>query len=766
MTKRYTSTHWGIYEVLQASEGPRLAPFFADPDPSPIGLGMLEASHELRVARPSVRRSVLEAGLGAHPERRGNEPFVEVDWDTGLDLAASALREVIRRGGNEAVFGGSYGWSSAGRFHHAQSQVHRFLNSIGGYVRHVDSYSLGAARVVMPHIVAGMDELMAQHTSWDVLRAHTRLFITFGGVPRKNAQVNPGGAAEHRVRAGLAAMAEAGTRFVNISPVASDLDTGREFTWLPVRPNTDTALMLGMAHTLATENLHDRSFLERYCAGYAHFERYLLGADDGQPKHADWAAGICGVPAATIRQLARDAAAARTMLNISWSLQRSDHGEQPFWMLVTLAAMLGQIGLPGGGFGVGYGASNLMGMDHPRFSGPTLPQGQNAVRAFIPVARLADMLENPGGAFTYNGSTHRYPAIELIYWAGGNPFHHHQDLQRLAAAWRRVPHVIVNEPFWTPTARMADIVFPATTTLEREDIGFATRERYMIAMHPVQPPHAEARDDYAIFTGLAERLGAGAAFTEGRSVRDWLRHLYDDCRPRAARVGVELPEFDSFFAAGIFDIGERARPVVMLEDFRRDPAAHPLRTPSGRIEIHSERVAGFGYADCPGHPVWLAPEEWLGSAKAERYPLHMLSDQPHTKLHSQYDHARLSRENRIHGREPILMHPADAAARGIGEHDLVRVHNARGSTLAAAVLSERIARGVVKLSTGAWYDPGPDGLEKHGNPNALTLDRGASSLSQGCIAQTCLVDVERWTGQAPPVTAFDMPDIVARNTSR
>src|SRR5690606_1217291 len=193
-----------------------------------------------------------------------------------------------------------------------------------------------------------------------------------------------------------------------------------------------------------------------------------------------------------------------------------------------------------------------------------------------------------------------------------------------------------------------------------------------------------------------------------------------------------------------------------------DPQAHPLATPSGRIEIHSERIAGFGYADCPGHPVWFEPAEWLGAAAAREYPLHLLSDQPHTRLHSQLDHASLSRAERVHGGEPIVMHPADARARDIAHHDLVRVFNARGSTLAAAVLSDDMAPGVVKLSTGAWYDPGPDGLEKHGNPNALTLDAGASRLSQGCMAQTCLVQIERWQGEAPPVTAFDMPQIVAR----
>ena len=261
--RRYTSTHWGIYEVVGFPADPRLAAFDGDPDPSDIGFSMLDAVRRLRVMRPSVRRSCLEHGMGAAPELRGLEPFVEVDWDTALELAAGALRSTIAEHGNHAVFGGSYGWGSAGRFHHAQSQIHRFLNCLGGYVRHTDSYSLGAARVLMPHIVAPMDELIVEHTSWNVMRDHTQLFVTFGGVPRKNAQVNPGGAGEHLVRGGLAAMARAGVEFVNVSPVRDDLDTGAAFQWVAIRPNTDTAMMLGIAYELYRNGWHDRAFLDR-----------------------------------------------------------------------------------------------------------------------------------------------------------------------------------------------------------------------------------------------------------------------------------------------------------------------------------------------------------------------------------------------------------------------------------------------------------------------------------------------------------------------
>ncbi|MCA0250440.1 MAG: molybdopterin-dependent oxidoreductase [Proteobacteria bacterium] len=759
-----TAAHWGVYEVEydDAGNATKLHPFSKDPDPSPIGLHMLsDEVSRLRVLRPSIRKSWLEKGPGANPELRGQEPFVEVPWDEALDLLAGELKRVKETYSNRAIFGGSYGWSSAGRFHHAQSQVKRFLNCYGGFVRHQDSYSLGAARVLMPHIVASMEELMAMHTRWDVLAKDCKLFVTFGGVPHKNAQINAGGATLHHVKGGLYAMREAGVRFVNVTPTAEDLDNGGAVEWLAIRPNTDAALMLALCHTLLAENLHDRAFLDRYTVGFDKFAASLKGKD------AAWAEKITGIPAHRIVALAREMAATRTMLSIGWSLQRSHHGEQPFWALVTLACMLGQIGLPGGGFGVGYGPVNLMGSPHPRYSGPTLPQGKNPVPDFIPVARFTDMLLHPGERFDYNGRSHVYPDIRLVYWAGGNPYHHHQDLNRLRQAWRKPDTIVFHEQFWTPAAKMADVVLPATTSLERDDIGYGTREPYIIAMKKARAPLGQSRDDYEIFNDLAERLGVGEAHSEGRkTTQEWLSHLYEEARVKSAKAGVTLPPYAEFWEAGIAEAKGESRDPVMLAAFRADPEKNKLKTPSGKFEIFSETIASFGYDDCPGHATWLEPIEWLGAKTAERYPLHMLSDQPADKLHSQLDHSPHARATKIKGRQPITLHPDDATARGIAAGDLVRVFNDRGACLAAARLSDRIRRGVVRLSTGAWFDPADAGsnrpLEKHGNPNALTLDIGASKLSQGCIAQTCLVEIERHDGPAPMVTAHQPPTFASR----
>ena len=458
------------------------------------------------------------------------------------------------------------------------------------------------------------------------------------------------------------------------------------------------------------------------------------------------------------------------MVNASWSLQRSDHGEQPYWMLVTLAAMLGQIGLPGGGFGLGYGAVNNAGAPGTAFSGPVLPQGRNAVGMAIPVARIADMLLNPGGQLEFNGEVLRYPDIRLIYWAGGNPFHHHQDLNRLLRGWRRPDTIVVNEQYWTASAKLADIVLPATTSLERDDIGSTSRDTCMVAMKRAIEPVAESRDDYAIFTALSRRLGSEAAYTEGRDTAGWLRHLYDLSVIKARGFGIELPEFDAFWEAGLIEMPFPKKPTVFMEGFRADPQARPLPTPSGRIEISSQTIAGFKYDDCPGHPVWLEPAEWMGKLPPQGNWLHLISNQPATKLHSQYDHGVVSLENKIRNREPILLHPDDAAERGIADSDIVRVHNGRGACLAGARVEAGLLRGVVVMATGAWYDPldpAVEGtLDKHGKPNVLTRDAGTSRLTQGCTAHTALVEVEKYGGVVPSVTAFDAPVFVDRsNTS-
>jgi len=756
------ATHWGTYRArFDAGRLVGLTPIPGDPDPSPLADGMIDAlDNPSRILKPAVRRSFLEKGAAAGGSGRGAEPFVEVEWDEALDLAAAELARVRESHGNGAIYGGSYGWASAGRFHHAQSQIHRFLNTIGGYVRSVQNYSYAAADTIVPHVIGDKRGLVSHHTSLPMVAAHSKLIVMFGGLPHKNAQVSSGGISQHILAESLAAAQAAGAELVSVSPIRDDTAAAPAPEWLAVRPNTDVALMLGIAHTLVAEGLVDRGFLDRHTTGFDRFEAYLNGKADGVAKDPAWAASIAGVEAERISSLARRMAARRTMIMMSWSLQRAEHGEQPYWMAITLAAMLGQIGLPGGGFGFGYGSVNGIGFPVGKMSWPSLPQGENAIDDFIPVARIADMLLDPGGPYDFNGSKRTYPDIRLVYWAGGNPFHHHQDLNRLRRAWRRPETVIVHESWWNPLARHADIVFPITTALERDDIAASSRDRFIAASHRVAEPAGAARDDFAVFAGLAERMGAKDAFTGGLDEEGWLRQLYALARQRAAELSHDLPDFETFWRDGFVMVPEPDEQVPLLAELGGANGGR-LKTPSGKIEIFSQTIDSFGYDDCPGHAAWLEPDEWLGAERAVRFPLHLISNQPKTRLHSQYDSVGQSRASKINGREPMRINPADAAARGIADGDIVRLFNDRGSCLAGAILSDAVISGVVQLSTGAWYDPEDSAaeapLDKHGNPNVLTRDRGTSRLAQGPSAQSCLVEIERFTGEILPVTAFDPP---------
>jgi biotin/methionine sulfoxide reductase len=765
-----TSTHWGNYLVgVEGDVIKAIYPAKDDPEPTEMGQSLLNAQDpDCRIPQPMVRKGYLQNREKSDGCKRGFEAFVALGWDEALDLAAEAIENTRKRHGNEAIYGGSYGWASAGRFHHAQSQLHRFLNSIGGYVFHRDSYSTAAADVIMPRVI-GIDPytLIFQAPQVADIAQHTDVVVCFGGIAMKNTEVMFSGVGAHSATQQLKGLKEKGINFVNISPVKDDMADYLDADWLACRPNSDVAIMLGMAHTLVTENLHDEDFINRYCVGFEKFQPYLSGEDDGIIKNAQWAAKQSGIPAKKIQSVARALAKKKSIIGISWSLQRSEHGEQSYWMATVLAALVGQIGLPGRGIAYGYGSVHNIGFAGrhlPNYKMGSFPQGENPVQKFIPVARIADMLLKPGERFQYNGRALTYPEIKLVYWAGGNPFHHHQDLNRLRKAWTKPETIIVNEPFWTATARHADIVFPCTTMLERNDIGGSSFDCYLTPMQRSVSNFAESRSDYEIFTGLALRLGTDEVFTEGRDEEQWLKEIYKTTKESAATKNVSLPEFEEFWKGDAFSVEEQIpAQKFVIEQYREDPDAHPLKTPSGNIEIYSETIAGFHYDDCIGHPKWYEKKEWLGATRAENYPLHLISNQPKRKLHSQFDHSEYCRSGKTRGRATARMHPEDAKSRGINEGDVIKLFNNRGACLAGVSLTTRIRTAVIELETGAWYDPldpsDVESLEVHGNPNVLTRDAGTSQLAQGPTAHSCLVEVEKYKDELPPVKIFSPPEI-------
>ncbi len=741
--------HWGAFTAV--TDNDRLVgcePFFADSDPSP----MLNTIPELvysdkRIRQPMVRRSWLKSREKSDRTLRGREDFVAVDWETALDLVAEENRRVRDRYGAEGIFTGSYGWSSAGRVNHARTLVRRFYFQGGGGVDQLGNYSWGAAQFFLPYVIGTYMPLTGRVTDWPSVVEHAEIFLAFGGLALKNAQVASGGAGEHSLKPALQRLAAKGTPVINISPMRDDCPAFVNAEWIPIRPNTDVALMLALGWEIERFGAVDNAFLQSHCVGWPQLRAYLSGESDGVAKTPQWASAITGIPAARISQLAQQLCGKRSFITCSYSVQRAHRGEQPYWMMIALSSMLGQPGLPGGGFSFGHGSMNSVG--NPRIEGPAplMSTGVNPAGLAIPVARISDMLLNPGEPYAFQGETHRYPDIHLVHWAGGNPFHHHQQLNRLVAGWQRPDTVIVQDIVWTPAAQMADIVLPVTTTLERNDIGGSSRDRFVLAMHQAIKPQHQARNDFDIFADLAERLGYRDTFTEKRNEMQWIEHLYQRCARAHAAKGLAWPSFEAFWQQGYVEVPQGDKPYVFMEDFRADAQANPIKTASGKIELFSETIAGYALSDFAGHAEWREPAEWLGSALSERFPLQMISIQPGDRLHSQMDATATVQGNKTAGHETLWMHHDDAAARQLADGDEIEVFNDRGRMLAGVRLTDGVTPGVVLIATGAWFDPGFGQAwhdhDRAGNPNVLTLDIGTSSLTQGPNAMSCLVQAQK-----------------------
>ncbi|AWK89419.1 trimethylamine-N-oxide reductase TorA [Azospirillum sp. CFH 70021] len=764
-----TGAHWGPFRaVVKDGKFVEAIPLIHSPADDMIRAIPDQVYSPTRVKYPHIRRGFLEKRGKADPSLRGRDEWVRVSWEQALDIVASEIQRVRTEHGGSSILAGLYGWKSVGLLHNSRNAVRRLMYLGGGCQGYFGDYSTGAAQIIMPHVMGAL-EVYDQQTVWPAVLANSQFVVIFGADPYVTLK-NSWNIPDFEGYNGFDALKAKGIRVVTIDPVHTDTAKQLNAEWLPVRQRTDVALMLGLMHTLYTEKLYDAKFLKTYTVGFPEIEAYLVGKEDGVAKTPEWASGLCGIPADKIRALAREMAAKRTMLMAGWSIQRQQHGEQAHWMLVTLAAMLGQIGLPGGGIGFSYHYASggsptarggmLKGLGAGTATGPLPPP--------IPAARIFDCLMNPGKTINVNGKDITYPDIKMIYWAGGNPFHHHQDINQLVRSWQHRPEVvIVHEPYWTATAKHADIVLPATTSYERNDLemGGDYSAKYIFPMHKVIDPIGESRNDFDICADIAERLGYRSAYTEDRDEMQWLKDLYKGATVGARASRVALPPFELFWKSGDyveFPIPDSAKTWVRHADFRGDPLLNPLGTPSGLIELFSKKVAGMGYADCAGHARWYEPIDWHKSDRSSRYPLSLISSHPSHRLHSQLSNAMSLRKTyAVDGREPLLINTQDAAARGIKSGDVVRVFNDLGQVLAGAVVTDDIMPGAVRLSEGGWYDPAepgvPGSLCKNGSVNVLVRDIPTSGLAMGNCGQSGIVQVERYTGPKMPVTAFEPP---------
>jgi len=782
-TKKVTSaTHWGTDEVT-ITNGIIVdsKPLPWDKHPSLMQSALKSRTYnQTRVEYPYVREGFLRNRHESDTSKRGQEKFIRVSWDKVNEIIYEELNRVQSNYGDDSIYAGSYGWFGVGKLNNPQTLLKRMLNSTG--IQFVDSkgtYSTGAINVILPYIIGTNHH--HRHTSLETIAKHTETLILIGNDFYNTQQIDWSSTAHTGYKNWESIKKQAQKRGMNIISIDPQITASSKYLGaknIQIKPNTDVALMIGIANYLYTNKLHNEEFLKRYTIGFDKFKDYLLGLTDKTPKTPKWAANITGISEEEIISLAKLMSTTRTMIMPGWALQRADHGEQTNWMVITLASMLGQMGKEGGGFGSSYHYSAAGATKHNAPGLPGITAGNpvnngdasyatSFSKKAIPVARVSDMLLNPGKTIDFNGEKVTYADIKMIWWAGGNPMHHQQDRNTMVKAWGK-PEVIINQdPFWTASSRMADIVLPATTEIERNDIVSVGSKTGIgiIAIKQGIEPVGESKNDYDIFKDIAAKFGKEEVFTEGKDQLGWTETFYNASLKQSKFKNISMPSFKEFWEKGYVEF-DTVLPdgdsYNAFENFVEDPLMSPLGTPSGKIELFSRKIASFGYDDCYGHAAWFEPVEYLGK-KTDETPFHLVSPHPKDRLHSQMNNTILREVYEVQGREPAFINPKNAKEKGIKNGDVVLVSNERGKILAGAVITKDIRENVIMICEGAWYDPQESGVDGslcvHGDVNVLTYDKGTSKLAQGNIAHTALVNIEKYTGKIPPITVFSKPNL-------
>lgn len=757
----FHATHFGPFEAVVRDGKLVGINSIVDLDARPtemLTMGVKDRTYDKsRINYPMVRKSYLEGWEtgDTKPELRGKEPYVRVDWNTVWSLTAKALLDAATHHGNESIFSSSYGgWSNAGNFRPNVMQG-RLMNLIGGCTTTGGDWSAGASQISLPHIIGDMEVYSAQ-TAWEVIRDNTEVFVLVGCDPIKNNRIEYT-VADHGMDGPWGQIRDAGTKFISINPQRTASDEYLNADWISIVPNTDVALFNAMAYHVLEKGLEDRAYMEKYTVGADKWIAYVKGETDNTPKTPKWAAKITGIDADRIRTLAELLATSKTEIAGAWSLQRAQHGEMTHWAIINFSALTGQIGKPGQGVGFSWHYGNG-GLPQSGKSTPTgLSQGRNWVKTVCPASRITEMLENPGKKIVYNGNAQTYPDVKVIFNAGNNFMSHQQDTNRLIRALTKVETIVSVDVWWTAATRWVDIVMPASSTLERDDIsvgGTYSNDR-VYAMKKVIEPIGESLSDFEIFEGLADKLGLWAQFTDSEDLMFHIKAAYSRC------AAAEHTPFEEFWEKGYARqaVPEVARKWVRHGDFYADPVATPLHTASGKIEMFCENIANMNIDDCPGMPMWMEKHEYLGNAKEGQ--LHVVSPHPWFRLHSQMDQSESLRElYKVQGREPVRINAQDAAARGIADGDLVELYNDRGTVIAGAVVSDDIMPGVVSIYEGCWPSLDSKGRCNSGLVNFLTSTQRSSGLTEATTANTALCSMRKCEDPEGPNMAYEKPPII------
>ncbi|EOV9675075.1 dimethylsulfoxide reductase subunit A [Cronobacter turicensis] len=705
----------------------------------------------------SMRRRVYNPDRLKYPMKRvgkrGEGKFARISWEEALDTIAQGMKRIISEYGNEAIYlnygTGTLGGTLTRSWPPGKTLIARLMNCCGGYLNHYGDYSSAQIAAGLNYTYGGWAD---GNSPSDI--ANSKLVVLFGNNPGET-RMSGGGVTYYLEQA----RAKSQARMIVIDPRYTDTAAGREDEWIPIRPGTDAALAAAIAWVLITENYVDQPFLDNYCVGYdektlppgapanGHYKAYILGdGPDNTAKTPAWAAPITGIPEARIIKLAREIGEAKpAFIAQGWGPQRHSNGELACRAIAMLPILTGNVGIPGGNSGAREGSFSL-----PFERMPTL---ENPVQTSISMFTWTDAIERgPSMTATADGVRGKEKLdvpIKMIWnYAGNCLINQHSHINRtheILQDDKKCELIVVIDCHMTASARYADILLPDCTASEQMDFALDAscgNMAYVIFADRAIAPRFECRTIYDITSALAVRMGVDEQFTEGRTQEGWLRHLY----AQSQRAIPELPDFDTFRKQGIFKLRDPQGHHVAYQAFRENPAANPLDTPSGKIEIYSSALA-----DIAAH--WQLPEgdvihplpvyspgfEQVSDPLRAQYPLQLTGFHYKSRTHSTYGNVDVLQAA---CRQQIWINPQDAQARGIRDGDPVRVWNARGEARIEAKVTPRIMPGVVALGEGAWYQPDAQGVDHAGSINVLTTQR-PSPLAKGNPSHSNLVQLAR-----------------------
>ncbi len=654
---------------------------------------------------------------------RGEGKFEQISWDEALGIAAQELVRVKETYGNASIL--FLGGSGSQAALHGSVAVERMLASFGGYTR---TWSVASYEGALFASMATYGTMTTGSSRDDLL--NSRLIIMWGWNPAVTIW-------DTNTSLTLAKAKENGIRIVSIDPRLTESTAVFASEWLPIRPGTDTAMLIAMAYVIIRDGLQNQKFLDTYTIGFDKFKSYVTGEEDGVPKTPAWAEAITRVPASTIERLAVEYATAKPAALIpGWGPARGAMGEQFSRAANTVIAMTGNIGIKGG-----Y-AGGFMRPFHSREM--SMPRGmRNAVEQDTP-PRKDSLHKLRGAAKPTSARIHSaklYDAIQrgqaggypcdpkLAYIVACNVLNSHPNTNRGIAAFQNLEFIIVHEQRLTPTARFADILLPVNTFMEREDIISPwLGSPYYLYMNQAIAPMYQSKSDRDICAELAPRLGI-TDYRESKTDEEWLRII-------AQNTG-DIPDFDRLKKDGVLKI-DATEPLVAFKRQVEDPANHPFPSLSGKIEIYCEHLAEMNNPQIPPIPKYLPTPEGYDDPLAQKYPLQLLTTHHISATHSTQEKIPWLEEV---GPRRARISTYDAEKRGIANGDEVLIFNNRGRVLVPAEVTERIMPGVVDLPQGAWFDIDEAGIDRGGCANILTPSE--HSPGGAWVANTVLVEVRK-----------------------